>query len=531
MKNLPLTLSCLILAGCASVPERVEPPPRPGGIAGIVVPSENLSSNLRTDLRLPADLQGLLVFGVERGSPGEACGLSAGDFLSKIDGEPLAAMPQITAKGAGARVSFEVWRKGASRTAACTLAFPPAALGASVLQDKEGVLIITPPEDPNVQKALRRLNWQEYHAWIQSLDGQPVTDLNQIKAVLAKHKPFETVTLELRNRSDEKLSVSLRLSEGTPTGGEFSGGRPAHRPPRTLAVSPDGTADFLTPQGALLLSEPGDTILVRAGHYEEPLIFDLSNRTLRGEGDATVLSGLSIQGVRDVSVEEFSVLKPTNVQETTTTIAVPVSVSSAHGVSLRKLSVTGGGVGVLVNDSSEVTVKDCRVQKAGIGLLFQKSEGKAERCVLCGNNDGLVVQEQSVAGLRSLTVADNRARGLAVRSSKVELYDSIFAGTPTLLACYAGCRLLGGYNDYYEGNLCWTEADGQSFSCEAASNTETRFVVKKENDLSVDPLFTERLKDDYRLSLESPLIGHGRGGGHIGALPPAGAQTGAEGFR
>ncbi|MFH1724182.1 MAG: PDZ domain-containing protein [Elusimicrobiota bacterium] len=506
---LPLVLfsvCALALASEGGAVEARQGDQRPGGWLGLKL-ALSISPELRKDLTLPPDLNGLLVLGVFSGTPAQDCGLAVGDVLAKIDGESLSDIAQIKAKGAGARVKFEVYRDAAARPVTCTLGAFTATLGMQVSNTPSGPRLESFPGIEK-DKGMRKLGWPAQSVYIRSLDGQPMKDISQIKAALARLKPYDMASLELYS-AKKNIAMQVKLGEGDPPPMGFLLERPASgRAPRTLVVSADGKGDYLSPLGALLRSGPGDTLLLRAGRYAEPITVFVSRRTLRGEGEATVLTGmLWLGGVRDVTVEDLSLEQKPGVPDIDTTLWV----LNASDVVLRRLNVSGGRLGIAVQSSKDVSVEDCRARKAVVGLLIHGSQAKVLRSLFHDNGDGVIVSLGSTATLRSLTVVDNRSSGVTADASRIELYDSILAGSPTLLKCQSDCGYSGGYNDYSEGSM---SAD-----------------LMKNTDIALDPLFAERLKGDYRLSLESPLIGRGRGGGHIGALPPAGAGAGADGFR
>jgi hypothetical protein len=49
--------------------------------------------------------------------------------------------------------------------------------------------------------------------------------------------------------------------------------------------------------------------------------------------------------------------------------------------------------------------------------------------------------------------------------------------------------------------------------------------------VSTDPFFVDPARGDYRLAADSPLIGRGRSGSHIGAYPPATQKAGEGEFK
>lgn len=543
MKNIAFLLSSLFLLAQACVPAPARPPAvrqapaafpaKPSGMLGLVT-KEGVDASLRADLGLPDGVDGLLVLGAMRGSPAQTCGLGAGDFLTALDGRPLTSIEQVKAADAGSTVAIEAWRGGKKRTASCVLGYYPAILGLMVNGSPGGLQLNTPP-DPVVEKTMRRMGWPDHPVFIRAIGGRAVTTFDQVKGLLADRRPLETVALDLESaRTKKPQTIEVRLNEGALQAREFAEETPASREPRTLTVSAAGDGDYKTVAGALFMSQPGDTVLLRAGRYKDKVAITSSRRTLRGEGPSTVLEGgFTVTGAEGVTVEDLAVeMAPgaaadadggagRRMRELRAAVArgsaqpvqkLPFSaeVRRARGTTLRRLTVTGGD-GVHVNASPDTVMENCLTRQTRAGLTVVGSPYKVLNSVFHDNEVGVLAILDSVGTLRGLTVVDNRAQGILIEGGRVELYDSIISGTQILLLCQNGCRFSGGYNDYHEG----TVPDG----------------LRKESDVSVDPLFAERLKGDFRLSLESPLIGRGRGGGHIGALPPAGSGAGSEGFR
>ena len=95
---------------------------------------QEMTPALAQSFGLPA-ATGALVVRIEPGSPAEAAGLSQGDALLALDGQPVerfADLPQrITQRPPGSRVQLEVWRHGAPQVLRATLAVQPAATGTS----------------------------------------------------------------------------------------------------------------------------------------------------------------------------------------------------------------------------------------------------------------------------------------------------------------------------------------------------------------------------------------------------------------
>ncbi len=187
---------------------------------------------------------GALVNAVEKGGPADKAGVEAGDIILKVDGRDVAsssALPRIiTVVRPGTKVNLTVWRKGATKDIAVTVAemredvaqqsqrrgspapkekAKPNRMGL-VLQDlsddqkkeldlKGGVLIADIPGEVrgNVQQG------DVITAVISKGVTTPASSAAQINDLLAKLEKNASVTLQLR-RGEQQFFATIRLPNG-----------------------------------------------------------------------------------------------------------------------------------------------------------------------------------------------------------------------------------------------------------------------------------------------------------------------------
>jgi serine protease Do len=187
---------------------------------------------------------GALVNSVEKGGPADKAGVEAGDIILKVDGRDVtssSALPRIvTVVRPGTKVNLTVWRKGAQKDIAVTVAemkedaaqpsqrrgAPPPKEKAKpnrmglVLQDltdeqkkeldlRSGVLIADIPGEVrgNVQQG------DVITALISKGVTKPATSAAQVNDLLAKLDKSAPVTLQLR-RGEQQFFSTIRLLNG-----------------------------------------------------------------------------------------------------------------------------------------------------------------------------------------------------------------------------------------------------------------------------------------------------------------------------
>jgi serine protease Do len=186
---------------------------------------------------------GALVNSVEKGGPADKAGIESGDIIVKVDGRDVkgsAELPRIiTVVRPGTKVTLTVWRKGASREIAVTVAemkeeapgaqprrgaapkekAKPNRMGLMLsdlsdeqkkeLEIKSGVLVddVTPGVRGNVQPGDVIL------AIINRGQSTEARSAEQLNGVLAKLDKGASVTLRLK-RGEQEFFSTLRINNG-----------------------------------------------------------------------------------------------------------------------------------------------------------------------------------------------------------------------------------------------------------------------------------------------------------------------------
>ena len=167
--------------------------------------------------RDPAAGGGVVVLGLEKGSPFDAAGLQSGDVIVALDGRgvdgPDALRAEVAklsdAHVAGDAVDLAVKRGGEKQTLKLVLA-PNTYLGAEVTTGTAGrpgvVVQSTHPGSP-AAKALKRADV------ITAVDGERVHDVDELFTALGAHAPGDEVTLSLiRSANAREMDVKLKLA-------------------------------------------------------------------------------------------------------------------------------------------------------------------------------------------------------------------------------------------------------------------------------------------------------------------------------
>jgi serine protease Do len=174
---------------------------------------------------------GALVANVEKGSAAEKAGLQTGDVIRSINGQPIVASGDLSAAVSasmpGQKATLDVWRKGKPVTITATLgnasdkvakadkeAKPEGGgkLGLAVrpLQPQErkeagvpnGGLVVEDVSGPAAAAGV------EPGDVILSVNGQPVSSVEQMRAIVAKSNKSAALLVQ---RGDDKIFVPIRI--------------------------------------------------------------------------------------------------------------------------------------------------------------------------------------------------------------------------------------------------------------------------------------------------------------------------------
>ncbi|MBE2258596.1 MAG: DegQ family serine endoprotease [Rhodobacteraceae bacterium] len=172
---------------------------------------------------------GALISSVEKGSPAATAGLEPGDVILKLNDREITRSselpPLVAAIKPGTRISVQIWRKGATREIALAVGeIPTAAVAANGAGESDNPRLglalrpLTPEERgqsggqgglvvENVSGPAARAGIQRGDV-VLSLNGQPVGDVAQLRALL--DKSGKTVAL-LIERDDAKIFVPVDI--------------------------------------------------------------------------------------------------------------------------------------------------------------------------------------------------------------------------------------------------------------------------------------------------------------------------------
>lgn len=477
----------LSLAGAApvSAAQKAAPPPR-FGFKYVV-----LSSGLAADLGLDQGLKGLAIIWVYQGAPAEAAGLKPGDVLVKV---------------------------GRAKT-------KPTA----------------------------------------------VSDGASYQAATKKLRADQDWTLYVVRGGQEK-AITLR-----PSTAEF--GPPLQPPPNaqpaTLKAAADGSGDFRTLAGALFKARPGDTILLVGAH--DAASVSLNNLTLASLDPAAPaeVAGLEITAASGVRIKGLRLGgDPKQTQS-----AVGVHIHEAKGVTVESCAIQGFNAGITVANSEGVVIEDNRISQNATGVSAYFSGVRISRNVVFRNARssgwgflGGILISSGKAEITQNTVLENQVppdpfpgtAGVGImilNDAAAVVSNNIVANNSIGVMVGPNAQATVEYNDVFGQFIqskTWTRGNNEyhvqggqaNFLSEIAYEYKPqpifpilnfdpnrhyytlvlRFQPSQTN-LSVDPLFVDRLNGDFRLAPDSPLVNRGRGGTHIGALPPLAAPTQASPVR
>lgn len=176
--------------------------------------------------------EGVLIAGVEKGSPADKAGMEPSDVVLKFDGKPVGNASELPllvgATKPGKTVAVQVWRKGASKELSLTVAEAPSEkvarrpgkddgavgrLGLSLrdltesqkkeLQVSHGILV------ENAQGTAARAGIRRGDV-IMSVLNKDVKNVEHFEQILSGYKAGQTLALLVR-RGDHALFIALRL--------------------------------------------------------------------------------------------------------------------------------------------------------------------------------------------------------------------------------------------------------------------------------------------------------------------------------
>jgi len=205
---------------------------------------------------------------------------------------------------------------------------------------------------------------------------------------------------------------------------------------QTFYVSMDGSKDFTSIQAAINATTAGDEIIVSSGVYSERIVIDKSITLTGSSTDETIIDGENAPVIVSVLASNVTIdhltmrngfLNLTNKTVYAAGIAVfadDIIISnctctdSYHGILLEKVktgSITDSLIidaisGILVNDSENVTLSDCRISfcdSSGLVLQSTKHSMVSSSNISFTDGIGLVLSGSSLNQIHHNTFFNN----------------------------------------------------------------------------------------------------------------------------
>ncbi len=230
------------------------------------------------------------------------------------------------------------------------------------------------------------------------------------------------------------------------------------QPPRTLTVSPGSALPTLT--AALAQARDGDTILVLAGEYREPVITVARRVTILGQGwpvfrggdhqvltvtgDSVTIRGLVIRDVTPSSTEDRAGIKVVNARgcriedNTLLDTFFGIYLSKVNGCLIRENRIRGSGAGEPLSgngihswSSSDLVIEQNVIRGHRDGIYFEFTTGaEVQRNLSAGNlRYGLHFMFSHGCTYAGNTFEGNRSGIAVMYSHDVTMLDNRFAAS------------------------------------------------------------------------------------------------------
>ncbi len=307
-----------------------------------------------------------------------------------------------------------------------------------------------------------------------------------------------------------------------------------HLPPSQWTVAVDGTGQFVSIQEAIDQAEPGATIFIKKGRYQEDVtVYSKENLKVIGEGmDLVTITGLERVGTLHIGKWPYGA---TNVEIQNMTIhqhgGLGVGIFNGSGVVLRNIRIKGMIFGQQVNG---VRIEDSIIGGSETtGVAFANTQAILVGNVIHDNDHGVAVGGTSQVSLKYNVITRSLFEAVLVTDqTHVTLVQN------TLIKNGGGVSFQNETVGEVRGNIVGDSKAAFTFSpksqialsVNALHNNERDYLMEEgspketslaygKTDFHLAPKFVDPEKGDFRLQPDTPLREIGRFP-YLGALPP-----------
>jgi parallel beta-helix repeat protein len=193
--------------------------------------------------------------------------------------------------------------------------------------------------------------------------------------------------------------------------------------------------DYPTIQEAIVNANPGDTVTVSSGTYNETLFIDKTLALLGEDRDTTIINGNGAE------------------------IVVQANLTS---VTISGFTIINGAEGVVLESCSGSTVKENKIKcfRLGIWLHYSNSNTVSDNLVSTSGWCGIMLCGGSSENNVTRNTLKDNANGIGLTGTNNIIYHNNFIANQNQTQMYSSHRNI--WNNSYEGNY-WSDYNGTDF--------------------------------------------------------------------